>query len=103
MTDPAGGDTAAKSAKTPLRRAPRMWLGANFSTWMRLLARNHFAVHPAYWYIAVADTLITAINSFYGGWQNLWLGRKIAATELTAPPVFIIGHWRTGTTLLHES
>ena len=29
-------------------------------------------------------------------------GRKLAKAELHGPPVFIIGHWRSGTTLLHE-
>ena len=28
--------------------------------------------------------------------------RASARTELDSPPLFIIGHWRTGTTLLHE-
>jgi hypothetical protein len=29
-------------------------------------------------------------------------GRKIARTEIREAPIFIVGHWRTGTTLLHE-
>ena len=28
--------------------------------------------------------------------------RRIAATQIAHPPVFIIGHWRSGTTYLHE-
>ncbi len=28
--------------------------------------------------------------------------RDVRTTALTEPPIFIIGHWRTGTTLLHE-
>ncbi len=34
--------------------------------------------------------------------QRLIYGRRIAATEIKEPPVFIIGHWRSGTTYLHE-
>lgn len=34
--------------------------------------------------------------------QNLRDGEKIRETELTQEPLFIIGHWRTGTTWLHE-
>src|SRR5262249_9145153 len=29
-------------------------------------------------------------------------GRRVANTPIADPPIFIIGHWRTGTTLLHE-
>jgi hypothetical protein len=31
-----------------------------------------------------------------------WYGRRIARTPIQQPPLFILGHWRTGTTLLHE-
>ena len=34
--------------------------------------------------------------------EALWLGRRIARVRIGEAPVFIIGHWRTGTTLLHE-
>lgn len=42
------------------------------------------------------------VNSGLSALQQLVIGKKIAGTELAAPPVFIIGHWRSGTTLLHE-
>ena len=29
-------------------------------------------------------------------------GRRVAGTELAEPPIFILGHWRAGTTFLHE-
>jgi hypothetical protein len=34
--------------------------------------------------------------------QSLFLKRKIRETEIEQQPLFIIGHWRAGTTLLHE-
>ena len=34
--------------------------------------------------------------------QRFAYGRKVAQTEIEKPPVFVIGHWRSGTTLLHE-
>ena len=30
------------------------------------------------------------------------MGRKIARTKIEHDPIFVIGHWRSGTTLLHE-
>jgi hypothetical protein len=34
--------------------------------------------------------------------QHGRFGDRIAATPIAHPPIFVIGHWRTGTTLLHE-
>jgi hypothetical protein len=34
--------------------------------------------------------------------QNIFYRSKINAHELTAPPIFIVGHWRSGTTFLHD-
>jgi len=33
---------------------------------------------------------------------SLQYGRRIQETEISLPPVFVIGHWRSGTTFLHE-
>src|SRR5216110_1574984 len=97
-------ETPADAAKRrkPREWAPRMWLGCDFFAWMRLLARNRFAVHWSYWWIALVDTLASLFNTFMGGVQELVYGRKIARTSIQHAPLFIIGHWRTGTTFLHE-
>ncbi len=51
---------------------------------------------------AASVTLTTPVNTA-GAWlQRAWFGRRLAEAELHGPPVFIIGHWRSGTTLLHE-
>lgn len=34
--------------------------------------------------------------------ENLVYGHALATTPITHPPVFVIGHWRSGTTLLHN-
>lgn len=52
--------------------------------------------------MAFLITLITPFNSIMGALQSLVYGRKIRETHLAAPPVFIVGHWRSGTTYLHE-
>ena len=90
------------AAKPARRWAPRAWLGCNASGWLRLLWRNRFAVGLTYSYIAVIDTFGSFVNSFLCLVQRAVFGRRVARTELAAPPVFILGHWRSGTTLLHE-
>jgi hypothetical protein len=99
MTQPAAPLTTA--AKKP-EWAPRMWQGCDFVAWMRLLARNRFAVDFRFWYIAVLDTFASLLHTALWLLEKLIYGRAIRKVELTAPPIFILGHWRTGTTLLHE-
>ncbi len=52
--------------------------------------------------MAFLITLCAIINSCWAFLQRLIYDRRIAATEITQPPIFIIGHWRSGTTYLHE-
>ena len=82
--------------------APRMWEGCNFFAWMRLLIHNRFAVHPSYLYIAVIVTFVSAFHTVLRLWQEIRFGRRVRRTVIADAPIFIIGHWRTGTTLLHE-
>jgi hypothetical protein len=86
----------------PRKWAPRVWQGSDYSAWVRLLIRNRFAVEPSHWYIAAIASVVTVGNMALRWIQENLYGDRIRATELVAPPVFVVGHWRTGTTLLHE-
>jgi len=70
--------------------------------WLRLLARNRFRVDFLRWGLVATVTFATVINSVLRIVQNILFGKKVARTEIVQPPVFIIGHWRSGTTYLHE-
>jgi len=82
--------------------SPRFWHGMRFSTWMRSLARNRFIVSLDRLPAAVSITGFSAVNSVAAVADQLIYGKKVAQTELTEPPIFILGHWRAGTTFLHE-
>lgn len=73
-----------------------------FGDWLKLLAEHRFRVHPTRWPMCVGVTITSVANSLLGGVQNLIYGRRIRETQIDPPPVFIVGHWRSGTTLLHE-
>jgi hypothetical protein len=73
-----------------------------WGAWLALIFRHRLRIHPIRWAMAFLITLITPFNSIMGAVQSLIYGRRIRETQLTAPPVFIIGHWRSGTTYLHE-
>jgi len=81
---------------------PRFWSGITLGSWLRILVANRFHIHPIRIAMAVILVLIAAFNSVLAALQALFLGRKIARTKIEQPPIFIVGHWRSGTTLLHE-
>jgi len=76
--------------------------GITFRDWMRLLKENHFAIDPAYWHKALFLTFRSVYNSKLAKKEAEKFGEKWETIQLKNPPIFIIGHWRSGTTLLHN-
>lgn len=70
--------------------------------WWSLLARNGFRVSPRRLHLALGVSFFTPFNDLLGLIQHAVYGRKIEKTKLTHDPIFILGHWRSGTTLMHE-
>jgi hypothetical protein len=75
--------------------------GVTAGAWWRLLRENQFAVDPAYWHRAAFVTAASCINSLYAARERRRYDAAVAKVEITEPPLFILGHWRSGTTLLH--
>lgn len=82
--------------------SPRFWHGMRFGDWISLVARHGFRIHPLRWPMAFLITPCSVFNSVMARIQNARHGKKILATKIDQPPIFIIGHWRSGTTHLHE-
>jgi len=82
---------------------PRFWNGMTLRAWFKLLKAGRCRVAPIRWAMAVIITLLAVfVNSPFAWLQKLIYDKKIQETELAGSPIFIIGHWRSGTTLLHE-
>jgi hypothetical protein len=75
--------------------------GITTGDWVRLLRDNDFAVDPAYWHRAAFITLASGMNSFFRWKEEGQFGQQVSETEIP-PPLFILGHWRSGTTHLHN-
>jgi hypothetical protein len=45
---------------------------------------------------------VSRLNSFHEWWERRLYGGRLERTRVTHPPLFVLGHWRSGTTLLHE-
>jgi hypothetical protein len=72
------------------------------SAWLSLLIRNRFAVSPTRLPFTLLGFATSVLNSILNLAQTLIFARRIRACVIEQPPIFIIGHWRTGTTFLHE-
>src|SRR5262249_43649090 len=104
---PAAAPTAkaaAAPAATPRQRewSPHMWVGMDFFAWLRLPVPNLFAVQGGLVYVAGAITLISMSHPLARVLQKAIWGRRISKTAIREPPIFVLGHWRTGTTHLHD-
>lgn len=68
----------------------------------RLLGRNGFSIHPKYLirvlFLIQASLFASAFNRI----EKWKLAKKLKDYKMPADPIFIIGHWRTGSTLLHQ-
>jgi hypothetical protein len=80
----------------------RPWHGMGAKAWFGLLARNRFAVSARRLPIVAEVSAYSLLNSTLGALERSIFEKRIATTTIDQPPIFIIGHWRAGTTLLHE-
>ena len=74
----------------------------NFGDYMRLLAAHRFRIHPLRVPMACMVSGFTAYNSAMSLIQSALHGKRVRDVTIDKPPIFIIGHWRSGTTFLHE-
>ena len=74
--------------------------GMTFASWWSLLGQGRFAIDPPYWPRAAFQTVITLANLPCARREERIFG-GVEATQVL-PPVFILGHWRQGTTHLHN-
>jgi hypothetical protein len=96
-SDPA---SSSKRYNNYPKYAPRIWHGMTISSWFQLLLEHRFRVnrYPMSSWI----TFFSVVNSASNRVQSLRFGRQAKQTPLVDDPIFILGHWRTGTTLLHS-
>src|SRR5579863_8201808 len=80
---------------------PGMLIGISCGDWLKELHENNFAVHPSCLIRAAEISMISVLTSACRLYEDARYGSKVAATEIK-PPLFILGHWRSGTPHLHN-
>ena len=83
-------------------RSPRPWHGMTVSTWFRLLQSNRFRVSLSRMPMATMISLFSFGNSVLSAFERMRHHRRISEAEVKIPPLVVVGHWRCGTTHLHE-
>lgn len=77
------------------------WHGMRVRAWFNLMRRNNFKTNLKCLPNVLSVSMIAPWNSLLYRITEAIYGRRAEATEIP-PPVFVIGHWRTGTTYLHD-
>lgn len=101
MTGNIDSKAPAKSNSYP-PWAPRIWSGLRPRDHWDLLAENQFSIHPSRYPMTGLVSIWSLFNAGMSLVQKITHQKRIDQTEIAEPPIFIIGHWRSGTTLLHE-
>ena len=78
------------------------WFGMRFGELLKLFKRGRYS----FTLNCIPDTLLlllwTPVNSLLYRVSEAKYRNKAEAAPLEKPPVFVMGHWRTGTTLMHD-
>ena len=73
-----------------------------FLVWMRFVVQNRAAVSPSRWLLFLSITLLSPVNSLLRVLSEVANRKALRQASLPEDPIFILGHWRSGTTYLHE-
>lgn len=83
-------------------RLPHILHFSTLRNWLTLLWRYGNQIESGHRFRAFRITLFIIATIPIRVFERLRFGLSIRRHRLTAPPVFIIGHWRSGTTNMHN-
>lgn len=84
-----------------LRMVAYLASGMTPGDWWRLLRRPRAKVDPSYWPVLALPAVVSLWNEVQRRREEQLYAREIASLPIQ-PPIFLLGHWRSGTTLLHD-
>lgn len=76
--------------------------GINLQNWREVLRRNDWNVSPEYYHRFAWITGLASVSSVLSKIENARFGERLERMEINPTPLFILGHWRTGTTHMHN-
>jgi hypothetical protein len=76
--------------------------GSNLTNLLRLLAQNNFRIGLKYLPRTLYALALSGFISPFRLRERLHHEERVRATSIERDPLFILGHWRSGTTYLHN-
>jgi len=76
--------------------------GIELQEWVNLLQKNRWRVDPLYLHRLAWVGGFGIPTTVLGRLEDMRYGRRLANQEIDPTPLFVIGHWRSGTTHLHN-
>ena len=98
---PIGVQSARAETKPKKQGHFCVWHGLTVGNWLRLLASRppmHLSSLPR----LASISALSVLNSWNELVETCLLGGRVSRQKIEHPPIFILGHWRSGTTLLHN-
>ena len=76
--------------------------GIEVQDWLKLLGDNGYRVDTTYLHRVAWVSGFSLGTTVLGRLEDARFGRALATQEIDPEPLFILGHWRSGTTHLHN-
>ena len=85
-----------------LKIVGNLLMGIRFSSLMKLILENGIGIRPVHLLRLLVLLPTSLLSEIFTLVEKIKYNKKIRKTRIEKPPVFIIGHWRSGTTFLHQ-
>ncbi len=76
--------------------------GITLGNWLELLKKNDWQVSPEYFHRLAFISALSGVTSIAGKIEEARFGKQLEEMDISPTPLFILGHWRTGTTHMHN-
>jgi omega-hydroxy-beta-dihydromenaquinone-9 sulfotransferase len=76
-------------------------IGSNIYNFFKVI-KNGSKVDPTFYWKLVLTTLVVIVSIPFHVWEYFYFKGKTSKYKFTKEPLFILGHWRSGTTFLHN-
>lgn len=89
-----------KKQEQQQQKDPHFFWGARFI--LQIKAWFKYGVAPIYWKVFLMGIAFSLFYAPFKLYERIRYGKKLQQQTIDKPPIFIIGHWRSGTTYLHS-
>jgi hypothetical protein len=88
--------------KVSLKITKEPLAGDNFSNLLRLFVQNKFRIDVKYYPRIIYSLFLSSITSPFRISERIRYDKLIYDIKIKNSPIFLLGHWRSGTTYLHN-